>query len=331
MDIILSIAAANLLSAPVLFFCLGFAATLAGSHLSFPEGASKMLAVYLMLAIGFKGGVALSEHGVGGNLLLLIGIGIALSALMPFLGYHLLSLVSSLGARERAAVAAHYGSISIVTFVAANDALMRLGLTPDGQMVAVAAAMETPAILSALWLIARRPEPVSANTQEPDDRGGALREVFLNATIVILVGAFVIGAITGERGMADLSPFIVDPFKGVLCLFLLDMGTVAARGAQSGMRFLSAGLVGYAIAMPLTGALIATAFSALVGLPVETAVLLITLAASASYIAVPAAMRLAVPDARPAVYLTLALGITFPFNLLVGIPAYIALGRLAAG
>jgi len=161
--------------------------------------------------------------------------------------------------------------------------------------------------------------------------GALLREVATNGSIVILVGAFLIGWITGERGMSMISPFIVDPFRGILCLFLLDMGLVAGRGLRQGARELSPSLVAFGIYFPLVSAAFATVFAALLGLSPGGAALFITLAASASYIAVPAAMRLALPEANPAIYLTLSLGVTFPFNLSLGIPLYAAIAQRIAG
>ena len=330
MDMMFDLAAANLLSAPVLFFVLGFGTTLAGSHLSLPEGASKMLAVYLMLAIGFKGGVALSSSGLDATALALLVAAVILSFSMPPGGSWLLSKMTGMGSRDRAAIAAHYGSISIVTFVAATDALNAMGIAYGGIMVAVAAAMETPAILAALLLIFRNGDSVTG--QDQARRSMALREVFLNATIVILLGSFAIGAITAARGMEDLAAFVQTPFKGVLCLFLLDMGAIAARGIRKGWRELEPGLLVAAIVIPLTGATLAFLLSWMLALPVGNTALFMTLAASASYIAAPVAMRVAVPEAQAHISLAMALGITFPFNLFVGIPFYIFIaGRFGYG
>jgi hypothetical protein len=179
--------------------------------------------------------------------------------------------------------------------------------------VAIAAVMETPAIIVALTL-AR------------SDGGGmdrvTLREVALNGSIVVLVGAFAIGWITGADGMKAISAFIVDPFKGVLCLFLLDMGVVAGRGLREGRKNLTATVVAFGLYMPLIGALLGLVAARLVGLSTGGTAMLATLSASASYIAVPAALRLALPEARPSIYLPLSLGVTFPFNLTLGLPLY---------
>ena len=193
----------------------------------------------------------------------------------------------------------------------------------------MAALMEVPAIMSAL-LLARRGMK-NGGEVAGSEKGELFREVFLNASVVVLVGALIIGWVSGEPGMEKISPFFVAPFQGVLCLFLLDMGLNAGRGLRQGWRQLDVGALSFGIFMPLIGAVFAAAFSWAMGLPVGDAALLITLAASASYIAVPAAMRLALPNAQPSIYLTLSLGVTFPFNLTLGIPLYILIAQWIAG
>jgi hypothetical protein len=313
----------------VLFFVLGVAAALARSDLSVPEQVAKLLALYLLMSIGFRGGVEVAHQGIDATMLATIAAGIALSFATPFLAYLILRVSSRLDPVNAAAVAAHYGSISAVTFVAVTGMLGQLGIAWDGWMVAVAAAMETPAIVAALLIARGRTDDADAGAGE--SRTALLREVAFNGSIVILIGAFAIGAMTGTRGATLLKPFLVDAFPGVLCLFLLDMGIVAGRGLAQGRRHLSVPVGAFAIVMPLIGGTVAGALAYAIGLSLGSTAVLITLAASASYIAVPAAMRLALPQANPAVALTLSLGITFPFNLLVGIPLYIALaGRIAA-
>ena len=225
MDQILSLAATNLLSPIILSFALGVAASLARSDLSVPEAAAKALSIYLLFAIGFKGGVSVAAHGIDAKLGLTLLAGIILSAGLPIIAFALLKVMTGLSRLDAAAVAAHYGSISIVTFVAATSVLQSSGIASEGYMVAVAAAMEAPAILSALWLITR-----GGGDQRMD--GDLWREILLNGSIVLLVGSFFIGWITGEKGLEEISSFIVAPFKGVLCLFLLDMGLVAGRGLR---------------------------------------------------------------------------------------------------
>lgn len=324
MSEILALAGANLVSPIILSFALGLAAALARSDLSIPEAVAKGMSIYLLFAIGFKGGASVAAHGFDATLLMAVGAGIILSFGLPLLAFALLKILTGFSRLDAAAVAAHYGSISIVTFVAATSVLEGKAIDAEGYMVAVAAAMEAPAILSALWLVAR---DGTGRAMEP----GLMREILLNGSIVLLVGSFVIGMVTGEKGLAEISSFIVSPFKGVLCLFLLDMGLVAGRGLRQSKNVLGLGAVAFGILMPLAGASIGLAMGVIIGLSTGGVVLLMVLAASASYIAVPAAMRVALPEANPAIYLTLSLGVTFPFNLTLGIPLYVALATLTVG
>jgi hypothetical protein len=322
---IFSLAGENLLTPMILCFVLGLGAALARSELSVPEAAAKGLSLYLLFAIGFKGGVAVSDHGLEGRLIGALAGGVVLSFALPFVAFALLRVLTRIGTTDAAAVAAHYGSISIVTFVTATSVLAGRGIASEGYMVAVAAAMEAPAIVSALWLASRGGGAGSRMDAE------LWREILLNGSIVLLVGSFVIGAITGAEGMARIESFIVSPFQGVLCLFLLDMGLVAGRGLRNARGVLGAGAVAFGVLMPLIGAAAGLAVGLMLGLSPGGVALMMTLAASASYIAVPAAMRVALPEADPAIYLTLSLGVTFPFNLTVGIPVYVAVATAVAG
>ena len=324
MQEIFSLAGENLISPIILSFVLGLASALARSDLTIPEAVAKGMSIYLLFAIGFKGGVAVSAHGVDQTLILSLVAGLVLSFGLPLIAFALLRVMTGLSNVDAAAVAAHYGSISIVTFVAATSVLEGQIIDAEGYMVAVAAVMEAPAILSALWLVARSG---SGGKMEP----GLMRELLLNGSIVLLVGSFFIGAITGEDGLAEISSFIVSPFKGVLCLFLLDMGLIAGRGLRQSRGVLGMGAVGFAILMPIVGSAIGLAAGMVVGLSLGGIVLMMVLSASASYIAVPAAMRVALPEANPSVYLTLSLGVTFPFNLTLGIPLYLAVAQMIAG
>lgn len=324
MSSILDLAATNLISPIILSFALGLLAAFARSDLTIPEAVAKGMSIYLLFAIGFKGGASVAAHGVDGTLLLAVGAGVILSFGLPLIAFALLKVMTNLSKIDAAAVAAHYGSISIVTFVAATSVLEGRMIDAEGYMVAVAAAMEAPAILSALWLVAR-----SGTGGKMED--GLMREIMLNGSIVLLVGAFVIGMITGEKGLAEIAPFIVSPFKGVLCLFLLDMGLIAGRGLRSAKGIVTLPIVAFGVAMPLVGASLGLAAGLLIGLSTGGIVLMMVLAASASYIAVPAAMRVALPQANPAIYLTLSLGITFPFNLTLGIPLYLTVAQMVSG
>lgn len=321
---VIALAVQNLLTPMILCFALGLAAALARSDLSVPEAAAKAMSIYLLFAIGFKGGVAVSAHGFDLGLISTLIGGVLLSFGLPLIAFAILRVVTKLSALDAAAVAAHYGSISIVTFVTASSVLSGQGIAYEGYMVAVAAAMEAPAIVSALWLAAR-----SGSGARMDAK--LWHEILLNGSIVLLVGAFAIGLTTGAEGMAKIESFIVSPFQGVLCLFLLDMGLVAGRGLRSAKGIISWGAVGFGILMPVVGAGIACVMALILGLSTGGMALLMVLAASASYIAVPAAMRVALPEANPAISLTLSLGVTFPFNLTIGIPTYVAVAQAVTG
>ena len=317
MDLI-SLTIQNLMSPMLLFFVLGVAAALSRSDLAMPEAVARLLSLYLLMAIGFKGGAEVAHNGLTFQLLGVLAGGILLSAATPIVAYAYLRRGTGLSPVDAASVAGHYGSISAVTFAAVTGVLNLMSIPYEGYMAAVAAAMETPAIFTALAIAQR------SGAIKPTEYGsGLLREVALNGSIVMLIGSFAIGAITGARGLTLLKPFIVDPFAGFLCLFLLDMGLLAGRGLMQGWRSLSLATIIFAVTMPLIGALMASALAYLLGLSMGGATVLITLAASASYIAAPAAMRLALPQANPAIALTLSLGVTFPFNLTIGIPLYL--------
>jgi len=324
MDQILSLAATNLLSPIILSFALGVAAALARSDLNIPEAVAKGMSIYLLFAIGFKGGVSVADHGLDVTLGLSLLAGVVLSAVLPLIAFALLQVMGNLSRLDAAAVAAHYGSISIVTFVAATSVLESSGIASEGYMVAVAAAMEAPAILSALWLISR-----GGDSRRMDS--DLMREIMLNGSIVLLVGSFLIGWVTGAEGLAKIESFIVSPFQGVLCLFLLDMGLVAGRGLRGGSGVLRPGVLTFGMVMPLVGASLGLGTGLLLGLTTGGVALFMVLSASASYIAVPAAMRVALPEANPSIYLTLSLGVTFPFNLTLGIPIYVAIASALTG
>ena len=318
---IASTALQNLVSPIILFFLLGIVAGVLKSSLTIPETLTKSVSLYLMMAIGFRGGVELSHSGFGGSILAAVLAAVALSALLPVVAYALLRWTTQLDVTNAAAVAAHYGSVSLVTFATAI-ALLNLQRQPfEPYIVALLAVMEAPAILTGL-LLARR----GTHGAQPKELQGSLartvvREVLLHGSVVLLLGSFAIGWLTGSRGLEELGPVLVQQFKGVLCVFLLDMGLVVAR-RLSDLRAGSFGVAAFGLYMPLVGAAAGMGAALLLGLSVGGATLLAVLGASASYIVVPAVMRDALPEASPALYLTLVLGITFPFNLVVGIPLY---------
>ncbi|WP_370229853.1 sodium-dependent bicarbonate transport family permease [Cognatishimia sp.] len=321
MELSIAALAGNLLAPTILFFILGLLAAVAKSDLSIPEGAAKIMSIYLLLAIGFKGGVAVAQSGIDAQLIAALGAGVVLSFVLPFAAYGLLRIMTKLDDLNAAAVAGHYGSISIVTFVTAVSLLEARGIASEGYLVAVAAVMEVPAIISALWIAARKGGVTAVDCS-------LFRHILGNGSIVLLIGSFAIGAITGEAGLNDLHPFIVVPFTGVLAVFLLDMGLSAGRSLLENRKDISIGLLGFGCVMPLVGALLGLALAKLVGLSAGGSFLLMVLSASASYIAVPAAMKLALPRAKSGIYLTLALGVTFPFNLTLGMPIYFLLANL---
>lgn len=307
----------SLLTSPaILFFFIGALAALARSDLAVPEPVAKGLSLYLMLCIGFKGGVEARSAGLNGDFLTAAALGMTLSAVMPLAAVFILRRTTRLDRPTLCALAATYGSVSVVTFAAGQQHLASVGLTPGGYMAAVLALMETPAILTALILVN------GAGRCEPRRRRAILREVFVGAATVMLLGSFVVGLISGEAGLARLDVFVGPLFQGALCFFLLDIGLTAARRLMEGGRKMSVGVMGFAVGFPLLSAAIALGLSRLAGLDLGDAALLTILAGSASYIAVPAAMRLAAPEADPGVFVTASLAITFPFNLTAGIALF---------
>ncbi|MEQ8665094.1 MAG: sodium-dependent bicarbonate transport family permease [Rhodospirillales bacterium] len=315
MDIVLS----TLLSPPVLFFALGLIGSLATVEVRISENFSKGIALYLLAAIGLKGGIAISTEGLGG-IVAAAGFGILLSFTMPFIAYALLRRMTSFDRREASAIAAHYGSISIVTFIAASTVLEVAGVAIAAGMVAVAALMEAPAIASGLAMAGQ-------GRMSPTPGRDVFKVVVLNESIFLILGAMLVGLLVGDKGGQTIAPFFFDPLQGVLCLFLLDMGLKTGDGLRRDRRVLTPGALAFGLVMPLIGASLGLGCAQLIGLSLGNTVLLMTLAASASYIAVPAAMRIAMPEVNPAIYTALSLGITFPFNLIIGIPAYLLVAQ----
>jgi hypothetical protein len=314
----LSASLALLTSPAILFFFVGAAAAFARSDLSIPESIAKGLSLYLMLCIGFKGGVEARAAGLNGDFLSAAVIGVALSALMPLVAFVILKRMPKLDRSTVCALAATYGSVSVVTFAAGQQHLAAIGLASGGYMAAVLALMETPAILTALLLLN------GAGRGQPGQRRTVLKEVLVGAATIMLLGSFLVGLVSGEAGMAKLELFVGPLFQGALCFFLLDIGLIAARRLMEGGRKLSPAVVAFALVFPVLSAGLALGLARLAGLGVGNAALLTILAGSASYIAVPAAMRLAAPKADTGVFVTASLAITFPFNLTLGIALYTA-------
>ena len=322
-DVALSSAAANLLAPAILFFALGAFAGWARSDLTMPEQASKLLSLYLMFSIGFKGGIEAHASGFHPDLLAAGALGLIFSFVTPFLAFAVLRSVCRLERVTAAATAAHYGSVSLVTFAAGSEYLRSQGIAFSGHMAAVLALMETPAILAALIIVGAKERDAGGHP-----KSDLWREVLLNGAAVLLVGSFLIGLVTGERGMSRLEGFVGGAlFQGVLCLFLLDMGLVAARRLAEGRKLTLPALL-FAVSWPVLAGMTALLAARAAGLPPGDVTLFAVLAASASYIAVPAAMRMALPQADAGVSLPMSLAITFPFNLVVGIPLYHAVAQM---
>lgn len=317
----------TLTSPVILFFILGFFAACIRSDLAIPEAFAKAMSIYLMAAIGLKGGVEVASTGFSIDLAAAAVSGVLLGFTLPILAFILLRYFAKLGAIDAGAVAAHYGSVSVVTFVTAIELLTATGLRPDGFMVGVMALMEIPAIITGL-LLARAYSKRLKESEGGDNDGGSnlMHEVLTNGSVILLLGAFIIGFIAGEQGFAPIEPLFAVGFKGVLCLFLLDMGLIAARRLLE-TRKITIPLATLAIVLPIINGTIGTVVGTLVGLDPGSAAILGVLCASASYIAVPAAMRLALPQADPGIYLAMSLGITFPFNILFGISLFAAIAK----
>lgn len=321
---------ANLASPPLLFFLLGGAAVLVRSDLEIPTQIAKFLSLYLLFAIGFKGGVSLAESSIEAGVVLTLVAAITLSALIPLGTFF--ALRAALPAADAAAVAATYGSVSAVTFVTATGYLDMQGIVWSGHLVAAMALMESPAIIVGI-LLYRRFGGGNGHGAETSSWRQLLKDSLFNGSVFLILGSMLIGWTVGAEGMKQVAPLVKDLFLGLLCLFLLDMGIVAMRRLRDFRQSTnSQAMDGYlgtmfaaGILIPIATALLGLAVAKWLGLGEGDALLFIVLAASASYIAVPAAMRLALPEADPGIYLTMALAITFPFNLLAGIPAYHAL------
>jgi len=321
---------------PVLFFALGAFAAAVRSDLALPDALAKALSLYLMVAIGLKGGFALAAPGASAGLLPALAVGVALSFLLPVPAFLALRAGTGLDRATAAAVAGHYGSVSVVTFAAATQAVNAAGMQAEAFMPAVLAAMEAPAIVTALLLAGS-----VGGAKTPRSTPRLVREVLAGGPVVLLLGSMAIGWAGGVPAQAQLQPFAEALFPGALCLFLLEMGLVATRQLRAAVearrrspeaaRALDPRLLAFAVLMPLVGAAAGIGAGWGIGLSVGGVALFGTLAASASYIAVPAAMRLALPQADAGVYLTLSVAVTFPFNIAVGIPLYIAMARMVAG
>ena len=319
----------NLRDPAILFFVFGVFAGLVRSNLEIPAAIARFLSLYLLMALGLKGGHALAVSGL--NLQVAIGLGcaVALACVIPALGYLILRRI--VNPFDAAAIAATYGSVSAVTFMTAVQHLDRAQLPYGGYMAAAMALMESPAIIMAVVLAnaqrARLRAPDGSDGPEQASRlRSVLHESFTDGAQLLLLGSMGVGLVAGDSGMAALAPFSVDLFKGMLAFFLLDMGLQTARNLPA-LRGTSPALLAYGLLAPAAHALLALALCRVLEVGPGDGALLMVLAASASYIAVPAVLRHALPEANPALYFGLSLGLTFPLNILVGIPVYVGLAH----
>lgn len=322
MNSILETALANLTSPPVLAFALGLLATALKANLRLPEPVYQAITIYLLLGIGIKGGVALSQADPSALLWPLVG-SLALGVLIPVLAFYILKVLGKFSIADRGALAAHYGSTSLVTFTAALVFFESIRVPVEGFVATLLAVLEIPGIIVGL-LLATRSRADSKGVKE------SLLEVVQGKSIILLVGGLAIGAITGVSGFSRIEPFFGGLFTGVLTLFLLELGIVAGRRLPD-LKRAGFGLVIFGIAFPILAGSLGVLVGQLSHLGVGGSAVLGVLCASASYIAAPAAVRLALPDASPGIYLTASLGITFPFNLTLGIPLMYAISVALEG
>lgn len=315
MDLLLQ----NILSPVVLAFVLGMSAHWVRSDLEIPDAIYQALSIYLLFAIGLKGGVALAETPLA-ELIAPLGVTLALGILTPITAFFALSIIGRISRTDAAATAAHYGSVSAVTFLAAIEASKVANIPADGYMPALVAVLEVPGIIIGLLLAQQRGGKSNNGMKE------AVRDVVFGKSIFLLIGGMVIGALCGPIKIEAVAPFFIDPFKGVLCLFLLELGMVAARRIsdvhKAGWRLIFVGCL-----LPLAHGMLGTFAGTLAGMSPGGAAVLGAMTGSASYIAAPAAVRIALPKASPGIYLTMALGITFPFNLAIGIPLMLTFAK----
>jgi uncharacterized protein len=336
-----SLILSNILNPPVLFFFLGMLAVFVQSDLEIPNPLPKLFSLYLLVSIGFKGGHELFQSGLSPLILATLGAAVFMASIVPVYSFFILKI--KLDNYNAAAIAATYGSISAVTFITASSLLDKLQIPYGGHMVAALALMESPAIVVGLILVrvfaakdkeavkkrilaSKDQELLEAIEQEESTETSwseVLREAFLNGSVLLLIGSVIIGILTGVEGWHKVHLFVEkDIFYGALMFFLLDMGLVAARRIQD-LRQTGMFLIGFAVLMPILNALIGIVLAKAIGMGQGDALLFAVLCASASYIAVPAAMRMTVPEANPSLYVSMALAITFPFNIIVGIPIYL--------
>jgi len=305
----------------ILFFVFGVFAGFVRSNLEIPVPIARFLSHYLLMALGLKGGFALEKSGFTPEIVMTLGIAILLAVAVPILGYNFLRRY--LPQLDSAAVAATYGSVSAVTFITATQSLDHFDIAYGGHMAAAMALMESPAIILAV-VLANRARAAAAQSHIPTPLSKVLHESFTDGAQLLLLGSMAVGFFSGAAGEKLMAPFSIDLFKGMLAFFLLDMGLMAAR-QMSELKDRSMITILYALIAPFVHAGLALGLAVLAGIPRGDTILLMVLAASASYIAVPAVLRHSLPEVNPAVYMGMSLGITFPLNIIVGIPLYTAM------
>ena len=313
----------NLLDPAILFFVFGIFAGLIRSNLTIPEPLTKFLSLYLLMGIGLKGGFALSKSGLNQEIVITLCIAIFLAVLIPIIGYNLLK--KKLGRYDAAAIAATYGSVSAVTFITASQFLDIQSITYGGHMAAAMVLMESPAIIIAIYFGNRASMYDKAKEKKTPTRV-LVKDSLKDGAQLLLIGAMVIGFLSGNNGERMMAPFSIDLFKGMLAFFLLDMGLQVAKNLKLLIKKSIAPIL-YGVFSPPIHALIALLIAKFFNIQLGDTILLMVLAASASYIAVPAALKFSIPKANPSLYFGISLGITFPINILIGIPFYTWLAK----
>ena len=318
----LELALENLTSVSVLVFALGFIAARFKSDIRIPEPVYQIISVYLLFGIGLKGGVALRNSSLDGIALPLIAT-ILLGTIIPVLAFLALKAIKNLNSIDRGAISAHYGSTSLVTFTAALVFLENAEVSYEGFATALLTVMEVPGIIVGIFLATR-------HLNRKVSWGESLREAILGKTVVLLLGGLIIGAISGDAGYEKVAPFFVNLLPGILALFLMHLGFLAGAKAHA-IKEVGPGLAIFAILFPIFAGTLGVIGGAMAGLSVGGATVLGVLCASASYIAAPAAVQIAIPEANPSLSITSSLAITFPFNLLIGIPLIKAISLVIVG
>lgn len=305
---------------PIPYFFLGLLAAFAKSDLEIPGPIAKFISLYLLMAIGFKGGVELHHSGLSINVMVVLTLAMLMATLIPI--YSFFVLKTKLDVKNAAVLAACYGSVSAVTFITASSLMQELNIPFGGEMIAAMALMESPSIIIGVWLVNKYRD----KNEDSHDHGHGwkdiIQESFFNGSILVLVGSLLIGYFSYDKGMKVMEPFTGAIFKGMLAFFLVDLGVLAGKRFK-GLTEAGLKVALFGIWMPILNALMGIGISYLAGFSQGNAFMFTVLCASASYIAVPAAMRLAIPEANPGIYVPMTLAITFPFNIIIGLPLYL--------